>query len=267
MRWLERLERHFNWLAFPGIYKYLAFLGIIVFASQWARPDIFALLDFNRAGISKGEVWRLFTFVPAAAGGFPFDALGTVMLFFATTIAIMISDSMDELWGSTRVTLYVLVSWAAVTAVQFVFGSGGFMAAGLIFSSMFFAFATFFPKVELMIAFIVPIQIRFLGWAAAVFLLIGVIKMPALLILVVPAMLPYAIWVLPEVIRGQASLAGAAVRREKFNRAQMPQSEAFHRCETCGRTENSDPNLRFFTTTDGKEYCADHLPEEYAAKR
>jgi len=61
-------------------------------------------------------------------------------------------------------------------------------------------------------------------------------------------------------LRGGVRLAGAANRRKKFNANKLPESEAFHRCATCGKTDASDPALEFRVGTDGEEYCEEHLP-------
>lgn len=267
MRWLERIEKHFNWLAFPGLYKYLTFLGVLAFATQYAKPGISLLLDFDKEAIMHGEVWRLLTFPIASWGALGFTAWQMFLLFCGVMLSVTISDSMDELWGSTRVTLYILTSWILVAAVQFLFGApAGLMLGFLVQLPLFFAFATFFPKYEILLMFILPIQIRFVAWITGATMLYSVIKAPVLLVIYVPALLPYALWVLPGFIRGTVSVAGSAVRRAKFNKTQMPQGEAFHHCESCPRTEKTDPSLNFYTLPDGKEYCSDHLPPEFAGK-
>lgn len=57
------------------------------------------------------------------------------------------------------------------------------------------------------------------------------------------------------------------VRRRAFHRAvteiaRQEESEPFHRCATCGRTEDDSHKLEFRVCTDcanGEEYCQDHL--------
>jgi len=251
-----------EWLHFPGLFKYLTFLGVIAYACQWARPDIALLLDFDREKILAGEVWRVFTFLFAPMGLQSFSPVGVFFLFFAVQIAFMISDSLEEAWGTTRSTLYILVGWLGLIIAQFVFAPYS-LASGLLFSSsMFFAFATLYPRVELMLFFILPVQVRILGWISAVILAMTVLRNPASLVLVFPAMLPYLLWVLPDVIHSRKSLVKAAHRRRKFQVASGPESQAFHRCDTCGRTERDSHDLEFYTLPDGKEYCQEHLPPQ-----
>ncbi|MEK7952634.1 hypothetical protein [Luteolibacter soli] len=256
-----------DWLHFPGLFKYLTFLGVIAYAFQWTGKDIAEILEFDWDKILTGQVWRLFSFLFAPIGLQSFTAWGVFMLFFAVQLAFMISDSLEEAWGTTRTTLYILLGWGGLLVVQLLLsllvGFSFSLPCGLLFSaSMFFAFATLYPKVELMIMFILPVQVRILGWIGGIVMLLTVITSPWSLVLIFPAMLPYLLWVLPDVIHGRKSLVKAAQRRRKFQVASRPEALAFHRCESCGRTERDSEDLQFYTLPDGKEYCQEHLPPQ-----
>lgn len=259
MRWLIRLERHFDWLAFPGLFKYLTFLSAIVYLAQWIRPDIGLLLDFNRERILHGEVWRIVTYLFAFRGTGGLSGFGVFFLFFAIQLCIMINDALEATWGPTRLTLYILVFWASNTALQFLLGGFPFSAAAL-YSTIFFAFATLFPHVRLLVMFILPVEVRWLALIGLLIAILGILQNPILLILALPAMLPYMLWVLPDLIHSRKTLVKAAIRRQKFNATQPSEHEPFHRCVVCGRTERDSADLEFRVTTDGKEYCQDHLP-------
>lgn len=259
MKWLERLERKLRWLAFPGLLKYLTFLTLVAFACRWARPDIGALLDFDRDKILHGEVWRLFSYTIATGGMMPFTGWSAFILFIVMNLAIFISDSMEGYWDSTRVTLYLLLSWLAQTAAMMILGDA-FLGGSLIFASIFCAFATYFPREELRIFMIVPVQVRVIALIGAGITALAAFHEPFILLFIAPAFAPYLLWVLPDLIRGTAMLAGSAVRRSRFNRAQLPETEVFHRCQVCGRTDQTDRYLHFYTLPDGAEYCEDHVP-------
>jgi hypothetical protein len=190
VRWLDRIERRLEWLHFPGLFKYLTFLGVIAYASQWARPNIGMLLDFDREKILSGEVWRVFTFLFAPMGSRGFGPVSVFFLFFAVQLAFMISDSLEEAWGTTRTTLYMLVGWLGLLVAQFAFAPDS-LASGVLFSaSMFFAFATLYPKVELMLMFILPVQVRILGWIGGIIMLLTAWSEPWSRVLAFPARLP-----------------------------------------------------------------------------
>ncbi len=260
MRWLERIERRFEWLAFPGLFKYMMILSVLVYICQVVQPTLATMLDFDRTKILQGQVWRIFTFPLAPLGNYPFTPIGVLLLFFAVRIGFMINDSLEEIWGVTRLTLYTLLAWAGIALSHFVFRIHMPMSGALIYTSLFFAFATCFPRVQFMMFFVIPMEVRWLGWIGAGLLVFACFGTPAMLLLVVPALLPYALWLLPDIARGRKVLADAAVRRRKFQVAQKDEREPFHHCETCGRTEHDSPDLEFRVLPDGKEYCTEHLP-------
>jgi hypothetical protein len=247
---------------FQGLFKYLTFIGVIAYAAQWARPGqaFGQMLDFDRERILAGEVWRVFTFLFTPLASSKFSAFGALMLFFAVQISFLISDSLEGAWGSTRTTLYILVAWVGLVAAHFLFEPDSVASGRMLYTSLFLAFATLFPRVEFMLFLLFPVQVRILGWVAGGLLLLNALVNPASLVLALPAMIPYALWVLPDVIHGRKSLVQAAQRRRKFNVAQVPELATFHRCEVCRRTERDSDELEFFTLPDGKEYCEEHLP-------
>jgi hypothetical protein len=263
VRWLDALERRMEWLSFPGLFKYLTFLGVIAYACQWARPDIGQILEFDRQRIFEDkEIWRIFTFIFAPMGMQSFSAVGALFLFFAVMISFMISDSLEQAWGPTRTTLYILVAAVGMAICQLVVAPEAKGGGNFLYSSLFFAFATLFPKVEFVLFFLIPVQVRFLAMITGVLLAIGCFMWPPLLWLVIPAMLPYGLWVLPDLVRGRKTLTQAASRRRKFTVAKGPGNEPFHVCEVCRRTEHDPADLEFFVMPDGKEYCSEHLPPQ-----
>jgi Zn-dependent protease len=55
------------------------------------------------------------------------------------------------------------------------------------------------------------------------------------------------------------------IRRRAFQKGvaekvEQEETEGFHRCAVCGRTENSSRDLVFRIASDGREYCTEHLP-------
>lgn len=263
VRWLDSIERRMEWISFPGLFKYLTFLGVIAFACQWARPDIADLLEYDgEAVFQRKEIWRIFTFVFAPLGMQSFTAVGAFFLFFAVQLSFLISDSLEGAWGATRTTLYILVGWFFMACLNILVGFGVAGAGISLYTSVFFAFATLFPKYELLLFFLIPVQVRILAGITAVILVLKVLMNTYFLMLIIPGLIPYLLWVLPDVIHGRKSLVAAAHRRRKFNVSKLPEAVPFHKCEVCQRTERDPADLEFFVMPDGKEYCSEHLPPQ-----
>jgi hypothetical protein len=261
VRWLEKIERRLDWIHFEGLFKYLTFLGVIVYACQWAQPGFALMLDFDRQKILSGEVWRVFTFLFTPMGLESFTPFGVLFLFFAVRISFMISDALEGEWGATRTTLYILTVWIGLVASHFIFDMPSVASGSMLYTSLFLAFATLFPKVEFLMFFLFPVQVRIFGWITGVLLLLNAFVYPPSLMITIPGLIPYALWVLPDVIHGRKTLVKAAQRRREFKIASKPEGTTFHRCETCQRTERDPADLQFYTLPDGKEYCEEHLPK------
>lgn len=259
MRWLDRIENRLHWLAFPGLFKWITLLGAIVFATQLANPHVVTAVAFNREAILAGEWWRLITFV--FDPGIGFSPIGALFFVFAVMIAFLIDNSLAHVWSTTRLTLYVIACWVALAVALWFLPAQADGAGRYLYLSMFFAFATYFPRHQFLMFAIIPVQVKYLAWLALGGLVLSAFQFPPAFLLLLAVTLPYALWVLPEVVINRKHLATAAVKRRDFKARQMPAHEAFHRCETCGRTDISHPNLEFRTMEDGTEFCTEHLPE------
>lgn len=259
---LDRIEKKLGWLAFPGIFRFYILIGVLAFALSWMRPDLGMILEFDLAKIMKGEVWRLVTFLfaPDALGGF--SIIGVLFLYFAIIIGFLINDSLEGAWGTFRTSMFFYTGFISLLIGNLVMPSIAW-SGGYFYTSAFFAFATLFPRYEFLLFFIIPVQVRFLAILSAGLLAFSAIGQPIIIPFLIAAFLNYILFVAIPFFRGRKAIAKAASRRQKFKRAGLPEAEAFHRCETCGRTENDAPRLDFRVGGDGKEYCADHLPGQH----
>jgi len=256
---LDRMERKLGWLAFPGFFRFYILLGVLVFALSWMRPDLGMILEFDLAKIMRGEVWRIVTFLvaPDALGGF--SIFGVLFLYFAIIIGFLINDSLEGAWGAFRTSMFFYTGFLSLLIGNLVLPSVAW-SGGYFYTSAFFAFATLFPRYEFLLFFILPVQVRFLAMIGAVGIIITAISQPILIPFLVMAFLNYLLWVAIPFFRNRKTLVKAAGRRRKFEKANLPESETFHRCEVCDRTENDPSAPSFRVGSDGKEYCTEHLP-------
>ena len=261
MPWLDKLERRAGWLAFPGLFRFFVLLQALALVLSWMNPHLGTLLEFDRAKILSGEIWRLFTFLFAPGIASHPTPLVVIFLFFAVMIGFLISDSLEGAWGAFRTSLFLYCGIFFLLLANLIFGIRG-MSAMLFYSSAFFAFATLFPRHEFLLFFILPVQVRFLALLSAFGLAVQAFKFPILFLYFLFAFANYLLWIMPDFIRARRGLATAAARRQKFEHSRQPESPSFHKCSVCGRTEQDDPHLDFRVGPDGNEYCSDHLPDK-----
>lgn len=271
---LDKWERKFGWLSFPGLLRYYALFHVAVFLLAYFNPMIAFELDFDLERILAGEVWRVISFLFATSGleGWPLP-VQALFLYFMVNIASMVSDGLEGAWGVFRTSLFLYVGYAGLVISNMVFSLLFYHAfsvmisvpfTGLIlYTSAFLAFATLFPKVELMVFLVLPIQVRWLALLA----LIPMIQLAFMIPLSIPYMVlvfsNYLLWAGIPAMRGKKQavkfMAKSVARRRKFENSKLDEGEAFHRCKSCARTEVSDPELEFRMAADGEEYCEDHL--------
>ena len=131
----------------------------------------------------------------------------------------------------------------------------------MLISSLFYAFARFYPDVVIYLFFILPVKIKWLAWAYVAILLAGfVIGTNSYRMAVVAALSNYLIFFGPEIIHDARHRREVTTRRRRFEGQSGSETESIHKCAVCGATELSDPNLEFRVARDGEEYCVPHLP-------
>jgi len=258
---IERLERRWGWLSFPGLLRYYALMHALVYVLQVFRPDIGALLEFDRARILSGEVWRLVTFLFSSSGFAGLGMIGILFFFFMVMIAFLMSEALEGAWGVFKTTLFYYFGIVALIIANLLF-PGAMRGSGfLIYGSAFLAFATLNPRHEFLLFLILPVQVRFLAMFQAGIMLLSVFSNWLLLPFYLLGCANYILWAGIPALRGTARVIESVHRRKRFEAAKESLDVAFHTCVLCDRTDLSDPGLEFRVGADGREYCLDHLPE------
>ncbi len=256
----DRLERRWGWLAFPGFLRYYALFHVLVFVLQLIRPDIGQVLEFDRAKILSGEVWRVVTmFFANSEFGNPRSIMSMIFLFFAVNFVFMVGDGLEGAWGPFKASLFYYTGILLVLLANFAYAAAVPLSGTVLYASAFLAFCTIFPKMEILLFFILPVQVRFLGMLVAGGFLLSAISMPILLPFFLVAFANYFVWAGVPALRGTGRIIEAGKRKKAFNSAKLPASEAFHTCVICRKTDVSDPQLEFRIGSDGEEYCVEHL--------
>ena len=253
MGFLDKLERRIGFIAIPGLIRAIVTLSVLVFILCYLNKgfDSYLALDIGR--IRAGEVWRLITYIFVPQMSHP------LLVLMAVWFLWYIGGKLEEAWGAFRLTLYFLVGMIGTTAAALV--SGSQFSNQMLFTTIFFAFAHFYPEDVIYLFFILPVKIKWLAWVyAALLLLAFVTQTNSYRLALVAALSNYLIFFGPEAIQRFRQRKEVAVRRKRFEIESRTDDEPLHRCATCGATELSDPSLEFRVSRDGEEYCLAHLP-------
>ena len=162
MNWIDKLERRFESWAIPNLAIYLIgmqAIGVFLLISE--RTSVDQLFLHGSSVIHRGEIWRLVSFMMLP------ETLSPLFLFFAFYIFYMISNSLEQHWGTFKYNLFVLTGFSMTVLSAFI-NPGMIVTNTYFLGAVFLAFATIFPQITFQLFFIIPVKVKWLGWITAV---------------------------------------------------------------------------------------------------
>jgi len=284
-KFINKLERKYGRYAIHNLMRYILGLYVIGFVIERTNPLIYYnYLSFDIKKILSGQVWRLFTFLVQS----PEHTGSVLFLLISLYFYYMIGNSLENAWGAFRFNLYFLsgilfnvlgaIVVYIITRVGFNYGVSIPVTLEYINQSMLLAFAVTYPEVQILLMYIIPIKMKYLGMiygaviAYEVFQYLVALKYLNVLVILF-ALANFIIFFLST--RNYKRISPSEIRRKKNYRRQTRQSTygnvtqfkgknvvTRHKCAVCGRTELDDDNLefRFCSKCNGNfEYCSDCL--------
>lgn len=253
----------------PNLMLYVVIGNIIVwlFSMMDTTGTLVNLLCFSPYHIMRGQVWRLLTFIiiPNSSG-----LLAIVFFYFY----YMIGKTLENQWGTPKFNIYffsgVLLTIVYGMVVYWVGKINFFVSAEFIYLSMFFCFATLYPDMQVLLFFIIPIKMKWLGIVDAVFFIYQILVLPfPYNLLPLVATLNYLLfcggWLFdffrPARRKNRQNTVNFKneVRRIQYEQKNKPYSR---KCEVCGRTDADYPDLEFRYCSRCQGYhcfCIDHI--------
>ena len=255
---------------------------------------LISYLTLNPYAILHGQIWRLVTWVliPPSSGGLFFTLL---MLYFYCSIG----TSLERTWGTYRYNVYLFQGMLFTIAGSFLLmgycylfkpeisllgavltidsPAEYFTIIAMMFStyyinmSIFLAYAATFPDAQVLLMFIIPIRVKWLGVIYAVMLLFQFLGTNVYGKFAIGAsLLNFVVFFLTS--RNMMHLNPKQIhRRQEFKRdVRRNTGITKHKCAICGRTEVDSPQMqfRFCSKCDGNyEYCEEHLYTHTHIKR
>ena len=258
------------------IYIVIGNAAIWLFYRMDSTGMLLNALVFSPYHILHGEVWRLVTFALM-----PYDF--GLLAFIAFYCYYFIGSTIERQWGSGKFTIYffsgMLLTVIYGFILYFAFGGGEdtsiiigyFISAFYIYLSIFFTFATLYPDMQMLLFFIIPIKMKWLGLLDAAWFVYKIISIRpfAFKFLPIVAVLNYLLfcggWLFdyfsPARARQRRNTVNFKneVRRIQYEQKTRPYTR---RCEACGRTDTEFPQLEFRYCSRCAGYhcfCIDHI--------
>src|SRR5438093_3764143 len=173
MTWLDKLERRIGFLAIPGLLRYVGFLTALVFVLEKVNPGYLRLLELDPAAVMQGQVWRLVTyiFIPQMASMLPLP--DWVNVAFYVLFLRWMGNGLESAWGAFKLTIFYLLGMIGTTVAAFFFGAA--FSNFMLTTSLFFAFAQFYPDLVIYFAYILPLKVKWIAWISAAILLLQIV--------------------------------------------------------------------------------------------
>ena len=148
-------------LAIPSLMKYIVICMGAVFVLDFIFNGLLSgLLAFSRAAILQGQVWRILSFIFIPVDNSPIFIIFTLYFYW------MIGESLEREWGTARFNLFYLIGIIGTIIAGLI---TGYATNFFLNMSLFFAFAILFPNMELLLFFILPVKVKWLGYLNAAY--------------------------------------------------------------------------------------------------
>lgn len=299
----SKFERKFGKYAIKNLTLSLILGYVVGYLIYFFNKDLYAMLTFNPYEILHGQVWRIVTWVismPESLGIF------TIIMLF---LYYSLGRTLEKTWGTYRYNVYLFSGFFFTIIGAFILyfilmvsgipimiqgqalqGASRAVAMGQVIgmytttyyinTSIFLAFAATYPDQQLLLYFIIPVKIKWLGLVYIVFMGIDVVRTFAtegiisgilVLAMIIFSLMNFLIYFF--FVRKKMGIGGVTFKqrkrkvqyKQKVSQAQAHntyKNGARHKCAICGRTDLDNPDLsfRFCSKCSGnKEYCEDHL--------
>lgn len=260
MNWLDRAEARFGYLAIPGLPRIIVGFNLLVFVLYKVSPGFLAWLNLDPALVQQGQVWRLVTFAFIPQFG-PYPFADWLMVLIYLLYLLFIGTGLEQAMGPFKLTVYYVMGLIGIAAAAMLFGAN--YAPGMLNSTLFFAFARYYPDTIIYLMYILPVKVKWMAWFSAAMLMLGFLGggwdyRASLLVCLVN----YILYFGAEHVREVRQRSEVATRRQRFEAdTRVAATVTLHECAICGTTEVKDPYMDFRVASDGKEYCTVHLPK------
>ena len=280
------LRRKLEKYAIPNLTLYLIICYGIGYLMQYLVPAGYQYLMLDPFLVLKGQVWRLVTWILI-----PPDSSNIFFVLITLYLYYSLGGLLERIWGTYKYNVYlfsgllftilgafVLCGYSVLLGAQptmytglYLLNNGSAVYFGqfstyYINMSIFLACAASIPDVQVLLMFIFPIKVKWLGIVYGIILLVNCIQGGiATWIVVIFSLLNFLVFFLRS--KGKMHLSVGQIKRQqefhqKMRSAGQTKGITRHKCAICGRTEldGDDLEFRFCSKCNGNyEYCQYHL--------
>lgn len=283
---MNKLEKKFGKYAISNLSMILIMCYAVGYVLQLINADFLYMLTLDPYQILHGQIWRLVTWIVVPPESL--DLFTIIMLYFYYSVG----KTLENTWGDFRYNVYlfsgmiftIIASFVAMGFCYFLAGDvfanpqnaeAIFMAGSTIFStyyinmSILLAFAATFPNAQILLMFVIPVRMKWMGIIYFV-LLVGQFIAGTGSVLgnifyrcaIAASLLTFVIFWITS--RNNMHLTPKQMKRRHDFKQEVKTTARMngHKCAICGQTDKEHPDLefRYCSKCNGNyEYCQEHL--------
>jgi hypothetical protein len=174
MNLIHKLEKPLGWMAIGNLPLYVVAAQAILFIWGLINPEDTHLLSMDplRFWYAK-EYWRILTFLFVVP--FQHPLLVLLSLYFQ----YVCGQALEEEWGSFPLTMFYLLGAIGAISASFIVGHD-LRNAYFFNESIFLAFAALYPDFSILLFFVLPLKVKWLGWFTWAIILVQFFSVPIL---------------------------------------------------------------------------------------
>ena len=156
-KWIYKLEYKYGRFCIPNLMLAIVIGQLMVYLADLFAPaaGISSLLALSWSSVMRGQVWRLLTFIFVPEG-----ISSPIWLLVSLYFYYFIGKTLEGSWGSFRFCLYYLFGMIGAILAGALTGLGTTLYLNY---SLFWAMAMLYPDMQVLLFFILPIKIKYLG--------------------------------------------------------------------------------------------------------
>lgn len=253
MKFTTRLERKLGRFAIHDLTKYWVGGQAITLLLSLAKPAFLGALALIPAAVVDGQWWRLLSFMLTP------PSTNIIFAAFALYLLWFMGGALEAQWGTFRYNLYVLIGALMTIATAFAFPYYP-ASNGYLIGSIFLAFAALFPRYEILLFFVLPVQVRWL--ALLTWLLYGfafVIGGWNTRLLILAAITNFLLFFGRDLMH---QLSYGQRRIKQHAKTAADRDTPRHVCAVCGITDKTHREMDFRYCSKCEPpvaYCTEHL--------
>lgn len=258
MKVLNYLEVKLDELNIYNVTLSIIFGQALAFIFLTVNPNLSSFFALNSTPALSHKFIQIFLFIfKPYSKDILYTALGLYIFY-------IYGVSLEKLWGSGKYLLYIMLFWLSTVLLSLLFPSQIF-DNNLFFVSLFLAFANLFPEMKLLLFFIIPVRVKWLGYLTWAGLLLSIFANgPVSFLFILAQLANFFIFFAHDI---WDFIKTMMLKNRKSNLISKPLKlliKPQHICKICGKNEieNPDMGIRYCKKcVPSTCYCEDHVKE------